>query len=185
MRNLHAAMNGVLTLKSLKFSNGLDTVACSATLLFNGQKAFDYVDEGNGGETFITKEYPAFKNFKGWVMDDKIRGLILEEWPFMETIEKIDFQTCVECITSELETLIEEAKERAKALKKVEKKMEDYFILANPLTYPFEYRFMGYNRPLDKIPAHQRQEVINVVKSKLKKGEEIMNTNIDHWGIRL
>ncbi len=168
-----------IKLKNLKHARNLseETNAFTADVYVDGKKVAYAKNDGHGGNTMV-REYP----------EPGCRETLDKAEAYAKTLPPIihdDFE-----LPMDLEFFIDELvdgdlkeKEQARFKKKMEKEMLTGIVVGVPDTG--KYGFYNLRKPLSTIPKGQLHAHILSIRTKLKKGEKVLNTNLEALGINI
>lgn len=173
----------VISLKNVKFHRGHDGAAgLNCDLYVDGKKVAHVYDDAWGGGNQYT-------SYGKTTAEIKANNAILKQ---LEEYAKT--QTCMNEIsgkpmTKNLDIIIDEIlheAEKEKLAKKSAKKFATHIITGVPGgDSTMEYSYGKPARLLSTIPVQQLQAGVDSIKTKLKTGERILNTNLQALGIVL
>ena len=165
-----------IELKSIKFSEAMseETNAFTANLYINGKKVGYCKNQGHGGCTDYNADSP------------EDRKTIADAETYCKALPKIKWKTME--FDQSLESVIDQLLEdwlKAKETKKFERKMLKAVLVGSPDEDRNSYSYYSFKIPLAKVNKGHLQAAINTIKSKLKNGEVIINTNLEALGINV
>ena len=171
-----------IELKNVKISESLseETTAFTADIFVNGKKAGYARNDGRGGCT----EYHSFQ---------ETREIINEAEKFTLTLPKIkyDFNGKTFEMDSNLENVIDNLLEKFQS-DKDKKKLEKLCLKGLFKGTNFGYSGVTFKISLkDMVKTYGDKGIVHIqaaydrVKSELKEGERILNTNLEELGIKL
>ena len=174
-----------VTIKGVKKNFGHDLAGFHADFYLDGKKMGYFDDDGWGGEPTVAYETDKHKEkFENFLKENNVAQIMFDNgWNFLETPSKIDFTTQIDVMLSSLEKL----KEEEKFLKKIQKDCLKGIVFGTDKSY----RCKPFAIPLkEMVEKHGKQGVsflqtqYSIVKLSLKKGEKILNTNLEELGIK-
>lgn len=169
-------------MKGCKRWRGQEGNAISANLYFQGKLYCEYLDEAYGGETEIRNIKPEVDVLvQKFLKDNKVAELVFNDgYQFMKKVSEIDFHTIIDVITEYVDLHEQVVKGDKRFIAKIEKSMLTQIVVGNPKTWKTELKVRSWNfkRPLAGIPVEHLKKQIELIKTKLVKGEEILNTNL-------
>ena len=176
---------GHFSLKKVKTGFGHDLNGLFADVYFDGKKVGYFNDDGWGGEHDIRFENDEIEErVKNFLTENNYAQIMFENgWKFLRKASEIDFETQFSSIVESSLNLMQ----RKKAMKKIEKYCEKSIVYGNN----HEYSTLGYNTPLKAIVETSKdglstvQKLYDKVKSELKEGDKIFNTNLEELGVKL
>lgn len=161
-----------LQLKAVKTFRGMEGEGFNATLYIDGIKTAFVIDSAQGGcydyEIFNKEKFEEFKKFVESLPSEtvtEIAGTKLKE-PFES---KPDMDSVICDLLSELE--------REKTKKKMDKLMQTCILVGVPGGESFKY--YKFKKPLASVPKEVLLKNLEVIKGKMKQGEQILNTNLN------
>lgn len=173
-----------VTLKNVKLGFGHDLCGAYADFYLKGKKMGYFNDDGWGGETDIVYVSDAHqKEFEAFLTKNNVAQIMLDNgWDFLKDANKIDLHSQAEEIINEAINLKENEKVEKKMAKACEKGI--YYNTANG------YKGITFKLPLKAVLLHKGglaflQQNYDKIKSELKNGEKIVNTNLEKLGIKL
>lgn len=150
-----------IELKNVKTFRGMEGYGLNATVYVNGIKCCFVIDEGNGG------------CFRYEVFDKKLFAELEEHAKQFENFEPLDA-----LIDKEFNKI-----EKEKFAKKMQKYMLSSVLVGKEGGGEFgQYKFKV---ELTKIPKEMLQKQIDKIKTQLREGETILNTNLQALGITI
>lgn len=166
-----------IELKNIKFSEAMseETSAFTADIYVDGKKVGYAKNTGQGGPT----DYLHYSDEK-----DSNREILGKAEKYCESLPEIVYGTF--SVKSDLENVIDNLFEDWMK-KKDEKKMEKQFNSKICVGIPNGNKYACYDlkKPLETFPKEKLQAYILQIKSKLKVGEVILNTNLEKLGIKI
>lgn len=177
---------GHITLKNVKSNFGHDLAGMYAHFFLDGKKMGFYNDDGHGGEAEIRYISPTHQTqFENFMKSNGLAELMFENgWDFMESAEKIDLNSQTEELVNAAFNLRElkkvEAKVKKDCLKAIcfGKGIEEYRMLKFQLS--FKDIVEKFPNGLEYLQAQYER-----VKSEMKEGDKLLNTNLEKLGIKL
>ena len=172
-----------IELKSVKTFRGNEGYGLNATLYVDGVKTAFVIDDANGGDI----DYEIFNNEKFELLQAYAKTLPAEPIVFngktMMTKTADGTETPV-LFQPTIDTLVDEVfneMEKAKAAKKLEKKMDQYVMWGVPGAN--SHTEVKFTIPLAQIPTAKLQACINKYMATFKPGEQFLNTNLNELGL--
>ncbi|MDP2692748.1 MAG: hypothetical protein Q8O88_03870 [bacterium] len=170
-----------LELKNVKTFRGMEGHGLNADLYVDGKRVCFVMDEGNGG---CFNYQPHGKEGAEMMAN---RETINELHNYARSLPK----RLIECgngkffaLQPNLDTLINDAYsevEKAKSLKKIEKKMTDHIMWGLP--DGDKYSQIKLRQPINLIDRVKLQEFVDKLKRNFTTGEQFLNTNLQALGI--
>jgi hypothetical protein len=163
-----------IELKQIKFSEAMseETNAFTANLYINGRNVGYCKNQGCGGCTDYNANSP------------ELRPVIAEAEAYCKTLPKVKWNDME--FDQSLESVIDQLLEnwlKAKEQKKMERKMLTCILVGVPDAS--QYAYYNFKRPLSEVPKGQLNASVLRIKSKLNKGEVILNTNLEALGVQV
>lgn len=176
-----------VTLKKVKLGFGHDLAGAFAEFYLDGKKMGYYNDDGYGGKSDIVYDSPTHqKKFEDFLAKNNVAQIMFENgWEFMKDVCRIDFHCQADEIVNAAINLKEEEKVEKKVLKDCEHGI--FYKTASGTGY----KGVSFKLPLKAIAGTYKdgrkfiQEQYDKIKASLKKGEYIVNTNLEELGIKL
>lgn len=173
-----------VTLKNVKTDIGHDLGGYFVDFYLDGKKMGYVNNDGWGGEvdpTYLTDA--AQKTFEKFLIDNNVAQLMFDNgWAFFGKVEKIDLNCQAVSVVEMAIGLIDEKKFFKKAMKAT-----DHAIVFGTDT---SYRTLKFKIPLKAVILHKNgleilQREYDKIKSELKAGEKIFNTNLEELGVKI
>lgn len=174
-----------ITLKKVKLFRGHDGTGLDCDLYVNGIKTAHVFDSAHGAEV-------EFRPYGMTLEEGKANRVLLqmaEDYAKNLPEEPCIFEagkTVPQCLESVINKILIEMEEE-KQMKKFEKKFPTNFVLYDKAAGTIRSTSFGkpVAVPLSTIPIARLQETYNNLKTSLKGGEVIINTNLTALGIIL
>lgn len=165
-----------IELKKIKFSEAMseETNAFTANLYINGKNVGYCKNTGQGGCTDYNANEP------------EDRKAIAEAEAYCKALPKTKWKDME--FDQSLESVIDGLLEnwlKAKEVKKFEKKMIKAILVGSPDENRDSYSYYNFKKLLSEIPVHMLQASVFRIKSNLKQGEVILNTNLTQLGVQV
>ena len=165
-----------IELKNISFNERMseETNCFIADLYINGVKAGQCQNQGHGGCT----------DYYG--IEKRQTELIRQAEEYCKTLPDIDYGSFK--IKNNLEHTIDRLFEnwlKTKEQNKMRRKMKTCILVGSPDEDRLNYGYYNFKRPLSSIPKAQLQASIERIKTKIPKGEVILNTNLKELGIEV
>lgn len=173
-------------MQNLQSCQSRDGYAYSGTFCIGKTKVAYVQNSGNGGNTnydFLSNE--GQEVFNKFVNDNNIRQTIADNWNknhegFKWTAEKMDDETVLSTFAEEFMQISVDKKSIARWQKKG---------IVFGVRGSGRYQQVQWKHPLQKIVdagyLNKIQEAYDRIKSELKEGEEVLNTNLEKLGVKL
>jgi len=159
-------MKKSMEIKNVKTWNGHDGIGLNCIVYLNGKRAFEYLDNANGGGGDISYriDKELTKKIEDWI-DSQPAVVCTEPHAF-------EYKYNIDNLINDLHQKYTDKKfDRAK-----QKKMLTCIIIEHPDKNG--YRYYKFPRNLSLIPVDLLKQHIVKIKSGLKLGEKIVNTNL-------
>ena len=177
-----------VVLKSLKTFIGMEGHGFNADVWINGVKCMLAIDSANGG-CYEYQDY-AYKSPKADVIKANIKLLedyiaSLPEYPLEFDGKAYERDGKVVMMKPDMDSFINDlviALEVAKEEKKKLNLMKRAILVGLPDAK--EYSYYNYKRELSAVPSPILQQHIDGYRTKLRKGEVILNTNLAELGVK-
>ena len=165
-----------IELKNIKYCEAMseETNAFTANLYINGKKVGYCRNQGIGGCTDYDTN--SLEN----------RKIITKAEKYCYSLPKIKWKSTE--FNQKLETVIDQLFEdwlKAKEQKQFEKRMLKAVLVGSPDENRSSYSYYNFRKPLSEIPTKLLQDAVNRIKSKIKNGNVILNTNLKVLGIQV
>lgn len=169
-----------ITLKKVKIFEGMEGTGLNAEVFVDGVNVCFAIDEGCGGEMiFRVHDKAKMKELEDYAKSLPKEPLMNGDKPYERDGKVVMLQQTVEDLVNKAFNDIE----KDKLKKKFEKKMNTCILVGVPGDSKYgEYNF---KKPLSSFPKGELQAAILRIKTQLKKGEVILNTNIAALGLQL
>lgn len=174
--------NPKIELKKVKMFNGHDGVGLDCDLYVDGKKVAHVFDSARGGGN----EYQEYGNTLDEIKVNRKILTDLEEYAKTQTyICEFDGKEStknLDIIINELLDVVEKEKQAKKMVKEFETK------ICAGIPNGDSYRTWTFGKPavqLNRMSISYLQANIDIIKTKLKEGEVILNTNLQILGINI
>jgi hypothetical protein len=169
---------GTFTIKSVKVDFGHDRSGAMGNVFFKGKKAFEFHDDGWGGEAEINYFSKDLKEkVLAWCKENNLAQTIFDNgWEFMESVDNLNEHTVVCQIAEAL--IYQYTAERE--MKKIMRLTKSSIVFGNNQSY----RSFGWKGIKDLVefknnphgPAMMKK-AYDDAKAQMKKGDIIFNTD--------
>lgn len=181
-----------ITLKNVKDGFGHDLAGMYADFYLKGEKLGYYNDDGWGGEVeikFVSET--AQKRMEAFLKENKVAKIMFDNgWGFMKSVNRIDLHCQTVEVIDEAYNLIQRKKAQEKYNKQLQKICLNAIVVGSDTDTA--YRYTKFSYPLKTIVEMRGKEGVrflqtqyNIVRMSMKRGEKILNTNLEELGIKL
>ena len=172
-----------IELKNVMFSEAMseETNAFTADLYINGKKVGYCKNTGQGGCTDYHGDYSSND-----ATTKRNNALITEAEAYCKALPKTKWKQMefAQSLESVIDDLLENWLE-AKEVKKFEKKMLTCILVGSADDNRNQYSYYNFKRPLSDFTPKQLQDSISRIKTNLKAGQVILNTNLEVLGVNV
>jgi hypothetical protein len=176
-----AAASNSFTIKSVKTDFGHDRAGAMGNVFFNGKKAFEFHDDGWGGEAeinFVTSPNDDMKTaVLAFIKEAQLADIMYQNgWDFMGSVAAIDTHSVLVEVS---EALIYEFS-LVREYKKITRKTKNKVVFGNYLNYR-EISWSGVKDLADLLRYKNGREMLQKAyddaKGQLTEGQRIFNTS--------
>lgn len=173
----------VVDIKNIKTGFGHDLMGMYCDIYINKKKIGYFNDDGRGGGADISMTQESRKQILDLLEKHQWRYKMFTElgWNFYQNESEINDDSVIESLIEHLHDLKEEEKE----IKKISKYSVKEICYGNW----YSYKRICFKHPLQKIIDVKGMEwmqnfIDSEIKTKMKEGEKILNTNFEELGLR-